>query len=109
MLIRKSPDISSSEITCKADYLNRRTFITGMAAAGIATLGAERVTRWVGAVQAAEKLQTVKSPLTTTGEQLTSLQDVSHFNNFYEFGVDKSDPVKNAGGLPTRPWTSPKC
>ena len=51
------------------------------------------------------KLQTVKSPLTTTGEQLTSFEDITHYNNFYEFGVDKGDPAKNAGGLPTRPWT----
>ena len=51
------------------------------------------------------KLQTVKSPLTTTGEQLTSLQDITHYNNFYEFGVQKDQPAENAGGLPTRPWT----
>jgi sulfoxide reductase catalytic subunit YedY len=47
----------------------------------------------------------VKSPLTTTGEQLTSLEDITHYNNFYEFGVDKDQPAKNAGVLPTRPWT----
>ena len=51
------------------------------------------------------KLQTVKSPLTTTGEQLTSFDDITHYNNFYEFGVDKGQPAKNAGALPTRPWT----
>src|ERR1700742_1232974 len=105
LLIRKSSDISSSEITCKADYLNRRMFITGMAAAGIATLGGERVTRWVGAVQAAEKLQTVKSPLSLTGGTPTSLQDITHYNNFYEFGTDKGDPARNAGAMHTRPWT----
>ena len=54
---------------------------------------------------AGTKLQTVHSPLTTTGEQLTSYDDITHYNNFYEFGVDKGDPAKNAGGLPTRPWT----
>ena len=57
------------------------------------------------AVQADTKLQTVNSPLTTTGEQLTSFDDITHYNNFYEFGVDKDQPAKNAGGLPTRPWT----
>ena len=54
---------------------------------------------------AGTKLQTVKSPLTTTGEQLTSYEDITHYNNYYEFGVDKDQPAKNAGGLPTRPWT----
>ena len=47
----------------------------------------------------------MKSPLTTTGEQLTSFEDITHYNNYYEFGVNKDDPAKNAGGLPTRPWT----
>jgi sulfoxide reductase catalytic subunit YedY len=55
-------------------------------------------------VRADSKLQTVKSSLTTTGEELTSLQDITHYNNFYEFGTDKGDPSHNAGGLPTRPW-----
>src|ERR1039458_8819254 len=54
---------------------------------------------------AGTKLQTVKSPLTTTGEALTSLEDITHYNNFYECGVHKDQPSKNAGGLPTRPWT----
>ena len=70
MLIRKSPDIPSSEITPKADYLSRRTFMTGIAAAGVTALAAERVTRWAGTVHAAEKLQTVKSPLSLKGETL---------------------------------------
>jgi sulfoxide reductase catalytic subunit YedY len=47
----------------------------------------------------------VKSGLTTTGEELTSLEDVTHYNNYYEFGVEKDQPAKNAGKLPTRPWT----
>jgi sulfoxide reductase catalytic subunit YedY len=51
------------------------------------------------------KLQTVPGTLTTTGEQLTSFDDITHYNNFYEFGVDKDQPAKNAGALPTRPWT----
>jgi len=47
----------------------------------------------------------VKSPLSTTGEQLTSLEDITHYNNYYEFGVEKNQPAQNAGVLPTRPWT----
>jgi sulfoxide reductase catalytic subunit YedY len=56
-------------------------------------------------VLAGTRLQTVKSPLTTTGEVLTSQKDITSYNNFYEFGVDKSQPAQNAGALPTRPWT----
>lgn len=112
MLIRKASDIPSSAITPKEKYLNRRRFlrtaVSGAAGIGAAALGVERVAQAFRpslVAFAGEKLQTVKSPLTTTGEQLTSLEDVTHYNNFYEFGVQKSDPAQNAGGLPTRPWT----
>ena len=111
MLIVKPPDIPSSAITPKDQYLNRRHFlrgaVSGVVAAGAVVLGAERLAEMVspstGAL-AGTKLETVKSPLTTTGEQLTSLKDVTTYNNFYEFGVDKGEPSMNAGGLPTRPW-----
>ena len=76
--------------------------------AGAAALGANRLADVFSprtTAFAGTKLQTVPSPLTTTGEQLTSFDDITHYNNFYEFGVDKGDPAKNAGGLPTRPWT----
>ncbi len=112
MLIRKPSDIPSSAITPKEQYLNRRRFLrnvaSGAVAVGAAALGADRLTQVFSpkvAAFAGTKLQTVQSPLTTTGEQLTSYEDVTHYNNFYEFGVQKSDPAQNAGGLPTRPWT----
>ncbi|MGA7857686.1 MAG: protein-methionine-sulfoxide reductase catalytic subunit MsrP [Terracidiphilus sp.] len=115
MLIGKPSDIPSSEITSPEEYtrfLARRRFLrsglSGAAAAGVAALGADRLADLFSprtAAMADTKLQTVKSPLTTTGEQLTSFEDITHYNNFYEFGVDKADPAKNAGGLPTRPWT----
>jgi sulfoxide reductase catalytic subunit YedY len=111
MLIGKPPDITSSEITSRDDYyryLSRRRFLKGAAAAGAAALGADRMAELIkprSAVFAGTKLQTVSSPLTTTGEQLTSFDDITHYNNFYEFGVEKDQPAKNAGALPTRPWT----
>jgi sulfoxide reductase catalytic subunit YedY len=108
MLIRKSNDIPSSEITPKATYLNRRAFMTGAVVAGTAALAGQRIATLLApaaSVHADSKLTTVPSPLSTTGEQLTSLQDITHYNNFYEFGVDKGDPARNAGRLKTRPWT----
>ena len=120
MLIGKPPDVPSSEITSREaynEYFNRRrserrSFLRGVVAAGAVALGADRLAELAAnlidpriAALAGTKLQTVKSPLTTTGEQLTSFDDITHYNNFYEFGVDKDKPAKNAGGLPTRPWT----
>jgi sulfoxide reductase catalytic subunit YedY len=112
MFIGKSPDIPSSAITPKAQYLNRRRFLRGAVSGALtavaAAIGADRLADFVSpriAAFAGTKLETVKSPLTTTGETLTSYDDVTHYNNFYEFGVDKDQPAKNAGVLSTRPWT----
>ena len=110
MLIGKPSDIPSSEITSKRAYrqfMDRRRFLGRAAAAGAAVLGAGRLAEALaprGSAEEPSKLQTVSSPLTTTGEQLTSYEDITHYNNFYEFGVDKDQPAKNAGALPTRPW-----
>jgi sulfoxide reductase catalytic subunit YedY len=115
MLIGKPADIASSEITPRNGYewyVNRRKFLGGAASsvitAGAAALGMERIADVLEprvGVLADNKLTTVKSPLSTTGEDLTSLNDITHYNNFYEFGVQKDEPAKNAGVLPTRPWT----
>src|ERR1035438_4520173 len=112
MLIGKPPKIPSSEITPQDQYLNRRRFmrkaLSTSVAAGAVALGAGRLAEIFSpsvSVLAGTKLETVKSPLTTTGEQLTSYNDITHYNNFYEFGVDKDQPAKNAGLLPVRPWT----
>ena len=111
MLIGKGPNIPSSEITPQSGYdwyVSRRKFLRGAVATGAAALGAERLSEMLSPLTSARadtKLQTVKSQFTTTGEQLTSLEDITHYNNFYEFGVEKDQPAKNAGGLPTRPWT----
>jgi sulfoxide reductase catalytic subunit YedY len=115
MLIGKLPDIPSSEITTRDQYdryFNRRRFLRGAVSGAVgvtaAALGAERLAEVFEPrikALAGTKLQTVTSPLTTTGEQLTSFEDITHYNNFYEFGVNKDQPAWNAGSLPTRPWT----
>jgi sulfoxide reductase catalytic subunit YedY len=112
MLIRKPSDIPSSAITPQDEYLNRRRFlrgaVSGAVAMGAAAMGADRLAEMFSPridALAGTKLDTVKSPLTTTGEELTSFKDVTTYNNYYEFGVQKDEPAKNAGILPTRPWT----
>lgn len=108
MLIGKPPEIPSSEITPKDRYVNRRRFLRGALAGAAGALGAGRLAEWTlqgRDVLAGTKLATVKSPLTTTGEELTSYDNLTHYNNYYEFGVQKDEPARNAGGLPTRPWS----
>jgi methionine sulfoxide reductase catalytic subunit len=108
MLIRKSDSssIPSSEITPRSTYMNRRSFMAA-GAIGAAALAAEPFSHILHpeVVEADTKLATVPSPLSAKGLTLTSYNDITHYNNFYEFGTDKDDPAKHAGSLRTRPWS----
>jgi sulfoxide reductase catalytic subunit YedY len=95
MLIRHSSDPKPSEITPREVFLNRRALIAG-AAAGVIAAASD------GAHAA--PLAAAKSGF-STDEKPTSLKDVTSYNNFYEFGVDKDDPARNAGALTTKPWS----
>src|SRR5262249_52433503 len=53
---------------------------------------------------AGNKLATVKGPF-STDEKISSFNDVTHYNNFYEFGTNKDDPAKNSQKFVTSPWT----
>jgi methionine sulfoxide reductase catalytic subunit len=108
MLIRRPTDLSYSEITPKSVYVNRRALLRAMGVAG--TAAAAGAVGWKlavpsGKVQATSKLTIAsKSPFSTT-EKETPYNDVTHYNNFYEFGTDKTDPAKNAQNFQTSPWT----
>ena len=97
MLIGKSGNLRYSQVTPKREYLNRRRFLTtgSMALAWFASLQEGR---------ANAKLSAAKSKF-STDEKLTSLEAITHYNNFYEFGTDKEDPSKNAYKLQTSPWS----
>jgi sulfoxide reductase catalytic subunit YedY len=96
VLIRSPSDILPSEITPREMYLNRRQWMTG--AAGLALAAA--LPEGLGAAP----LSAAKSSF-STDEKLTSREDVTSYNNYYEFGVDKEAPAKYAGALKTSPWT----
>jgi sulfoxide reductase catalytic subunit YedY len=104
MLIKTDTQIPYSEITRRSDYLDRRTFLkaAGMTATALA-IGAE-LTSPTQAI-AGTKLDFKKSDLSTHGETLTPLKDITSYNNFYEFGTDKEDPARNAHTLKPYPWT----
>jgi sulfoxide reductase catalytic subunit YedY len=106
MLIKRASDIVSSEITSKSLYQQRRQFITGALALGAsASLGGLGLALPHDARAAAKFANLRKSPLSTTGEDLTPLKDVTTYNNYYEFGTAKEDPGEHAGKLRVRPWT----
>jgi sulfoxide reductase catalytic subunit YedY len=104
MLIRKADAIRSSEITPEKAFLNRRTFMTSAAVLGAGAIAVPAILHPATTVLADDKLTTVDSKYTVT-EQQTPFVKATHYNNFYEYGTDKSDPARNAGTLHTRPWT----
>src|SRR5215471_6173991 len=107
MLIKKPSDIPYSEVTPKSAYLNRRTFIAGAAALGGAAVAGHFAWNTIAPQQVAEatgKLQYSKSKFSTS-ETPTALKDITHYNNYYEFGTSKDEPADYAGTLRTRPWT----
>ena len=95
---------NASEITPRHWFEDRRALLVGLA--GAAALGG--LAARAGAQPAAKlaALPGVRSsvPGALTMDKPTSLSDLTHYNNFYEFGTDKSDPAQNAGSLKPRPW-----
>jgi sulfoxide reductase catalytic subunit YedY len=107
MLIKKAEDIRSSEITSKDVFLNRRKFLTGAAIAGAAAatgFGLKDLLAPSTAAFAGEKIEGIqKSPLSIT-DKLTPMNDVTHYNNYYEFSTEKQEPAELAKNFKTRPW-----
>ncbi len=108
MLIKKTDDIRSSEITPKDLYFNRRKFLAGMAVAGAAAatgFGVQELLSPSRIALAGEKIAGIqKSPLSTS-EKVTPYNDVTHYNNYYEFSTEKEEPAELAKNFKTRPWT----
>jgi sulfoxide reductase catalytic subunit YedY len=102
MLIKKSAEIRYSEVTPKALYFNRRKFLAGVPAA---FLGARELLSPSKRALAGTKLPDLaKSPFSTS-EKENSYNDVTHYNNYYEFGTRKDEPAEYAKNFKTSPWT----
>ena len=86
MANRWTNTLSQSDVTPQAAFLNRRQLIAG-AAAGFGLAG----------VAGASNAQEALTP--------NSWEDITQYNNFYEFGTGKTDPAEYAGALTTTPWT----
>jgi sulfoxide reductase catalytic subunit YedY len=102
----------SSDITPQGVYQQRRELMKllagGAAGAALASwAGREALAQGVAKPGKLAALPGAKSAVAgaVTMEKVTDYKDASTYNNFYEFGTDKSDPAKNAHTLVTRPWT----
>lgn len=91
---RYKSDLKWSDVTPKASWLNRRQIMAAMGAGALGTI-------------AGPALASLGAKKTSFGEGLepNTLEDITSYNNFYEFGTDKGDPAKHAHMLTTDPWT----
>lgn len=112
MLVKKADQIKSSEITEKKAYLSRRNFMRAALLAGSAvTTGIVYRTSFVPeeakkrASVKIDNLQPASVPLNIAGEEPTSYDDITTYNNFYEFSTYKNGVAKRAANFIVRPWT----
>lgn len=113
MLIKRKPDVTEAQVTDKSVYLSRRELISstvGVAALSTSTMtqalvskpqDAEAVT---GAKWLKDKVVVAKESSFSTSESLTPYRDVTQYNNFYEFGTQKTDPARYQNRLNVDPW-----
>ena len=109
--IRSRSDPLPSEITPAAVHADRRRLLGAVGAAGLLASPGRLPAAQPAAPSgpqpggaSATRLPTRPGPYSTM-ERPTAYRDVTGYNNFYEFGTDKSDPARRAGSLKLRPWT----
>jgi sulfoxide reductase catalytic subunit YedY len=108
MLIKPASDIRSSEISDKATFLSRREFMKIASAAGVLATGALVGDANVTARQPAphgRKLENIQKSAFSTTENVNTWPQMTTYNNFYEFGVDKTDAARHGSSLRPSPWS----
>lgn len=129
MLIKKPSDILTSEITPESIYRGRRQFMTGgvglalgaataglpgfasaQAGGGLRARAPSELTRSAPAAWWGDKFANIEPAGSvaagfSTDESLTPYRDVISYNNFYEFGANKGDPIANSGEFKVDPWS----
>ncbi|GAB5435922.1 protein-methionine-sulfoxide reductase catalytic subunit MsrP [Falsiruegeria mediterranea] len=84
MAHRWKNDLTQADVTPEAAYLNRRHFMAGLAGVGLASIA---------------------KPALAEGLEPNSWEEITSYNNFYEFGTGKGDPAEYAHLMKTDPWT----
>lgn len=116
MVIRKEENIKSSEITDKKVYLDRRLFMRGAALAATTTSTAllyRKLNPPPFETPKGEKLAGVEKAAGdvalrdgfTVSEKLTPFEDITNYNNFYEFSTDKASVAPEAKDFVSKPWS----
>jgi methionine sulfoxide reductase catalytic subunit len=109
MLIKHASDIRSSEITDKKLYLNRREFIRSTAGTALAvaagSIGGEALLHAAPPAPHGRKLENIKKSPLSADEKANTWEQITTYNNYYEFGIDKDSPATTSGSLKTAPWS----
>ena len=112
MLIRRTPGIPASEITDETVYLRRREFMRLAGGLAVGAAASPLIQAWAAdplaadaaAAPAQSPLANVKPRVVATDEKLNTFEEITSYNNFYEFGTGKNDPQRYAGRMKTSPW-----
>ena len=85
MANRWTNDLTRADVTPRRVWMNRRQILAGLAGAGIGAIA---------------------GPALASGDDMepNAWDDITGYNNFYEFGTGKEDPARHAGALTTTPW-----
>ena len=107
MLIKQAPDILSSQITPENLYWNRRSFIRAASGAALGIAGTATFGGTAGDLLAAPQsdLTDLKQSQFSTADAPNSYDEITSYNNFYEFGLQKEDPKRYADELNIEPWS----
>lgn len=108
--IRKSSDVPYSEVTPESIYAARRAFLRSIAgtAAGVAAglaLADPLAPVGLEAQAGLAPLASTKNAKYTATDKLNTFQQITTYNNYYEFGTEKDDPARYAGRLTVKPWS----
>lgn len=108
MVVKKAPELTYKDVTPKKIYMGRRNLLLGLLATSGAVWGYKRLPDvFAGPPTGSVPVKldgVVKWPYSTT-EKETPYNDVTTYNNYYEFGTDKADPARNSKNFQTSPWT----
>ena len=102
MLVFKPPRLRPSELTAERYFRMRRNLLAG--ALGLATAAALPAAS-AEAPASAARLKYTRNNQYSPMDKPNTFEEITSYNNFYEFGIDKTDPAANAGSLRTRPWS----